>query len=90
MVTILITVGVTIIAMCGAFVLYLRNHGKTEQYCITVRHAYGTRTKLTLNKEQYEQLKAWLNSPDGIYEIEGDKAGVWLDRRMLASVEMRR
>lgn len=69
------------------FFMYERRKPREARYCIAVKFAYGTVQKITLNAEQYEQFKAWLNHPDGIFDIASDMASVTLDRRFVAAVE---
>lgn len=64
-----------------------RYRSKAVVHRVIVRFARGIQTKLILNDEQYEQFKAWLNQPDGIYEIGDDSNMAWLDRPNVVSVE---
>lgn len=59
-------------------------------YRVRVKFHQNVKTKLVLNSTQWEQFQAWLNNPDGIYEIGDDANLAWLDRRHVVSVEMKK
>lgn len=59
-------------------------------YHIKVKFAHGIKEKLVLNERQYEQFKAWLNQPEGIFDIGDEQQFAWIDRQFVVSVTVRR
>lgn len=79
------------LAGLGLFLAY-KNKSKSKEvtYKIKVKFSSGIKTKLVLNEAQYEQFKAWLAQPEGIYEISSDSETVTLNRKYVSCVEVRR
>lgn len=82
---------IVILVLLIAALVYLRGRQqpRTQAYHVKVKFAHGIKTKLVLNETQWEQFRAWLYQPDGIYDIGDDKQSAWLDRSFLVSVEMK-
>lgn len=69
---------------------FYKRKSSTIQYHITVKLNGGSKSKLVLKEEQYEQFKTWLNQAEGIYEISDDIDTVTLNRKYVAAVEVRK
>lgn len=83
-------IGGVVLAMATYYSLR-RLHGanRLPLHHIKIKSARGVITKLVLNDEQYEQFQSFLNSPDGIFDIGDERNKVFLERRYIASVEVR-
>lgn len=67
---------------------------KILQYHIVVKFIGGSKTRLTLNEQQYENFQQWVSQPEGIFEIK-DNDTAWkqqliLHRQNVVSVEVKK
>jgi predicted proteasome-type protease len=90
-----IIIGVIFNITLIAIIAYIAVKGKVktqeeEAYYIKISFSSGSKTRLILNKEQYEQIRAWLKQPDGIFEIYNEEECVILDRKYVESVEVKK
>lgn len=80
-----------IVFLGSLLVLRYKNNGDSKTlYKVTVKFAFGAKTKLVLNSEQYIQFKAWLAQPDGIFDIVNDENNIIIIRQHVSCVEVRK
>lgn len=84
---------IAVILILAAYIYYkeIKNmHAKMILYNITIKFIGGNKAKLTLNEEQYNQFKAWVDQAEGVYKAGDDTKSITLNRKHVASVEVRK
>lgn len=84
----LVIIPYLLLAIAGYY-FYKRKSSITTYY-VTVKLNGGSKSKLVLKEEQYEQFKTWLNQAEGIYDIGDGINTITLNRRYVACVEVKK